>query len=179
VLLSIPERIETERLILSRLKYEDAEEIFYSYASKPEATLYVSWATHQSIKETLRFLKYAHEAWELNLDFTFGIRLKDSNRFIGSLGLINDHGKIQFGYIIAPTQWGRGYATESCRNVLPLLRDQDSVYRVWTFVDADNRASVRVLEKCGLIEEARLSKWFRFVNQGNQPKDCILFKLQL
>jgi hypothetical protein len=38
-------------------------------------------------------------------------------------------------------------------------------------------ASVRVLQKAGLVQEARLEKWFRFVNQGGQPKDCLLFKI--
>jgi len=33
-----------------------------------------------------------------------------------------------------------------------------------------------VLRKCGMVEEARLPKWFRFINQGNEPKDCILFR---
>ena len=46
--LSLPAIIRTERLLLQRLRYEDAEEIFYAYASKPEATRYVSWPTHRS-----------------------------------------------------------------------------------------------------------------------------------
>ena len=60
---------------------------------------------------------------------------------------------------------------------MPLLRTQHNVYRINTFVDAENVASANVLLKAGLIEEARLSKWFRFVNQDNEAKDCILFKL--
>jgi RimJ/RimL family protein N-acetyltransferase len=46
-------------------------------------------------------------------------------------------------------------------------------------VDADNIASAKVLRKCGLEEEAYLVKWFRFVNQANEPKNCLLFKLPL
>ncbi len=175
--LAIPETLETNRLILQRLRYEDAEELFYTYASKPEATRYVSWPTHQSLKDTRAFLNYAVPAWTKGTDYSFTIRMKDTFRLIGSFGIIHEHGKIQFGYIISPTQWGRGYASEACRKVLQVLRVLPEIYRIGTFVDAENLASIRVLEKCGLEQEAFLSKWFRFVNQGNEPKDCILFKL--
>ncbi len=175
--LQLPEKIETERLYLQRLRYEDAEEIFYTYASKAEATRYVLWPTHKSIRDTQQFLRYAVNAWTAGVDFTYGIRLKDSHRLIGSIGIINDQGKIQFGYILSPTQWGKGFATETCRAVLKELQKHPEVYRIGTMVDTENLASIRVLQKCGLREEARLPNWLRFINQNNLPKDCILFSL--
>lgn len=174
-----PEHFETERLNLYRLKYEDAAEIFYTYASKPEATRFMSWPTHQSLQDTRSFLNYAVAGWRLGVDYSFAIRLKGSNRFIGSCGAMNDNGKIQFGYVLTPTHWGQGYATEVCIRLMAILKSFPEVYRVSTFVDSENVASVRVLLKSGLIEEARLPQWFRFINQGNEPKDCILFRLPL
>ena len=94
--LVIPAQIETERLALARLKYEEAEEIFYTYASKPEATKYMSWPTHTDLKDTRAFLNYAVSGWNAGTDYSFGIRLKQFNRFIGSCGLLNDQGKVQF-----------------------------------------------------------------------------------
>src|SRR5688500_20309478 len=97
--LSMPATVETERLLLQRLRYEDAEEIFYAYASKPEATRFLSWATHQSVDETRSYLKYAVESWNFGTDYAYSIRLK--NRIlIGSIGVVNDDGKIQLGYVI-------------------------------------------------------------------------------
>lgn len=177
VLLDLPVQIETGRLLLQRLRYEDAEEIFYTYASKPEATTYVSWPTHQSLQDSRTYVKYAVDAWTMGLDFTFTIRLKESARMIGTFGVINDDGKIQFGYILSPSMWGQGYATEACRAIIDILKTQRTLHKIWTFVDAENIASIRVLQKSGLVEEARLAKWFRFINQGNEPKDCIIFKL--
>ncbi|MCU0397603.1 MAG: GNAT family N-acetyltransferase [Cyclobacteriaceae bacterium] len=177
--LNLPEKIESDRLLILRLRYEDAEEIFYTYASKEEATRFVSWPTHQSVKDTHQYLRYAVKAWNAGVDFAYGIRLKETNRLIGSIGIVNDQGKVQFGYVLSPTQWGNGYATEACHSMINVLRKTPGIYRIGTLVDADNHASVRVLQKCGLTEEARLTKWFRFVNQQNEPKDCILFKLEL
>jgi ribosomal-protein-alanine N-acetyltransferase len=177
--LNLPERIETDRLIISRLRYEDAEELFYTYASKPEATRFMSWPTHQSLKDTRSFLSYAIKAWADGADYSFSVRLKESNRLIGSFGIIHDEGKIQFGYVFSPTQWNKGYATEVCRKMMSIVKAQEGVYRVFTFVDVENTPSLKVLLKSGLEEEARLVKWFRFVNQGNEPKDCFLYRLSL
>jgi [ribosomal protein S5]-alanine N-acetyltransferase len=177
--LVLPEKIETPRLVLARLRYEDAEEIFYTYASKDEATRYVSWPTHQSVKDTHAFLRYAVKAWNAGVDYTYTIRQKETNRLVGSIGVMNDQGKIQFGYIISPTQWGKGFATEACRAVLDELIKNTGIYRIGTIVDTENAASIRVLQKCGLVEEACLPNWFRFVNQNNQPKDCFLFVLNV
>ncbi len=179
LVLDMPEKIETDRLILNRLRHEDAEEIFYSYASKPEATKYLSWATHDSVDKTRAFVQYADNSWRLGLDYTFAIRMKRSGRLIGSFGVVHEEGKVQFGYVISPSEWGRGFATEACLAMMGVLRGFSSLHRVGTFVDAENVASVKVLEKCGLVEEARLPSWFRFVNQGNRPKDCVLFRLDL
>lgn len=175
----MPERLETERLVLQRLRYEDASEIFYTYASKIESTKFMTWPTHQSLRDTTDFLKYAVSSWRTKTDFSYSVRLKNSNRLIGSCGILNDQGKIQFGYVFGPLHWGQGYATETCRKLVEELRKVPEVYRVNTFVDTENIASVKVLRKSGLEEEAILLKWFRFVNQGNEPKDCILFKLPL
>lgn len=176
--LRMPPRIETERLLLQRLKYEDAEEIFYAYASKPEATRYLSWATHESVDDTRLFLKSIIDSWDYGAGYSYSIRLKN-NVLIGSIGILHDNGKVQIGYVISPSHWKKGYTTEALSALLNILRNTKEIYRIGTFVDADNAASIRVLEKCGMSEEARLEKWFRFVNQGNQPKDCILFRFLL
>jgi len=175
--LLLPERIETNRLLLQRLRYEDAEEIFYTYASKPEATKYMSWPTHEGIRDTRDYLIYAVRGWNLGIDYSYGIRVKETNQFIGSFGVLNEAGKLQFGYIFSPTQWGKGFATEVCKAMMPMLKIQLGVFRIGTFVDAENVASAKVLLNSGLIEEARLTKWFRFVNQNNEARDCLLFKL--
>lgn len=177
--LPIPVQIKTERLVLQRFRQEDAEEIFYTYASKLAATKFMSWPTHESIKDTRDYLKYAIRGWKNDVDYSFGIRLKSGNRLIGACGLVNDQGKIQFGYVLGPGHWGNGFATEATNALLDQIKNIKSVYRINTFADVENAASIKVLEKCGLVKEVVLEKWFRFPNQNNQPKDCFLFRLPL
>jgi ribosomal-protein-alanine N-acetyltransferase len=176
-MLDLPDKIESERILLERLRYEFAEEIFFAYASKPEATKYVSWPTHRGIDDTRDYLKSAIAGWKEGTDYAYAIRVKPSGQLIGSIGCINEGGKVQFGYILSPSYWNRGMATEACQLLLPALRRQKEIYRIWTFTDVDNVASQRVLLKCGLVEEARLTGWYRFINQNDTPQDCILFKV--
>ena len=49
----LPE-LETDRLLLRKMRLEDAEAMF-AYASDPEVTRYVLWDTHGSIEEYENF----------------------------------------------------------------------------------------------------------------------------
>lgn len=173
--LDLPERIVTSRLVLQRLRYEDAEEIFYTYASKPDVTKYMSWPTHQSVDDTRAFLRYAVSGWYEGIDYSYSVRLRSNNKLIGSFGVVNENGKLQFGYIFSTHYWNQGYATEVCRDMMPRLAAQPGVFRIGTYVDTENSASLHVLRKAGLTEEGVLRQWMRFPNQDNKPKDCVAF----
>ncbi len=175
--LPFPESVLVGMLCLRRLRYEDAEEIFFTYASKSEATRFLSWPTHQSLADTRRFLRQAVSAWNAGLDYTYAIRLAGTNRLAGSIGAIVKGSEVQVGYVVSPALWGRGIATAACGVVSSLLKKMSPVTRVWTFVDAENVASMRVLEKCGWLRSELKPAYFAFVNQGNRLKDCYEFTL--
>lgn len=174
--LPMPDQFYTDRLGVFRFRHEDAEEIFYTYASKPEATKFVAWVTHRNLVDTRHYLAATIGGWKAGIDYSYGIRLPN-RRLIGSCGIINDHGAIQFGYILSPSQWGNGYATEVCRALMGILKSMREVSTIGTFTDADNVASGRVLIKSGLHMVERREKWFSFVNQGNAMKDCMIYRL--
>ena len=175
----MPEVIETSRMTLRRPRYEDAEEIFYAYASKLEATKHLSWPTHRTTDDTKVFLNFAMQGWRDDKDYTYVIVLRSNRQIIGSFGLVHESGKVQFGYVLSPLYWNQGLATEACLAVMQVLARKPQLYRVSTFVDAENLSSIRVLSKVGFVKEATLSKWFRFVNQNNLPKDCVLLYIPL
>ena len=71
---------------------------------------------------------------------------------------------MQVGYVLGPLHWGKGYATEAAQKLITLLLAQPGIYKIGSFVDSDNQASVRVLEKCGFVVEAVLKDWWQFPN---------------
>ena len=67
---------------------------------------------------------------------------------IGSVGLGEDEGEVEMGYWLAPSHWGKGYATEAARGVIEVARMLGySRLRAGHFVD--NPASGKVLRKVG------------------------------
>ncbi|MBN8578186.1 MAG: GNAT family N-acetyltransferase [Cytophagales bacterium] len=173
--MDIPERIETKRLVLLRLQLTDAEEMFYTYSSKPASTRFVVWPMHQSVHDARAYLARTRVGWDQGIDFSFSIRLKDTNRLLGACGFLIDNGNAQIGYVLGPVHWLQGYATEACNALVALLKVQPWVKSITSFVDAENAASVRVLQKCGFAVATLVKDFYRFPNQQNRCKDCWVF----
>jgi RimJ/RimL family protein N-acetyltransferase len=55
----------------------------------------------------------------------------------------------EIGYHTINSMAGRGYATEAVRAFLPVMMDRLGLTQVAGICDAENIASIRVLEKCG------------------------------
>ena len=81
----LPE-LETERLLLRKLRLSDAEAVF-AYASDSEVTRYVLWDTHGSIEDSENFLRFANEGYERGDFGGWGLVLKASGAFVGTCGM--------------------------------------------------------------------------------------------
>lgn len=87
------------------------------------------------------------------------IELADGGEIIGDVYLSKDaelHGTTEVGYVIHPDHAGHGYATEAVQETLRIGFEEWQVHRIFARVDEDNIASVRVCEKLGMRQEARL-----------------------
>lgn len=77
--------------------------------------------------------------------------------YAGYVQLVPIEGGWEIGYHTVKAMAGRGYATEAVRAFLPVMMDKLALTEVAGICDAENKASIRVLEKCG----------FRRVFEGN------------
>ena len=64
---------------------------------------------------------------------------------------LNADGSVEIGYGISEIKQGNGYATEAVNAAVTWALKQPGVFRVEAETEPDNRASQRVLEKCGFI----------------------------
>jgi ribosomal-protein-alanine N-acetyltransferase len=62
-------------------------------------------------------------------------------------GLPDESGAVELGYGVNPSYHSRGYATEMARTLVEWALTQSAVARVTAECLADNKASIRVLEK--------------------------------
>ena len=78
------------------------------------------------------------------------IECKDGSH-VGDLSFkgVSADGSVEIGYGIGETQRGHGYATEAVDAAVMWALQQPGITRVEAETDPDNRASQRVLEKCG------------------------------
>ena len=61
--------------------------------------------------------------------------------------------EIEVGYILKPSAWGKGYATEICRRLLEFAFTDSPMKEVVACIDDRNSASRNVLLKSGMEEE--------------------------
>ncbi|QPC45104.1 GNAT family N-acetyltransferase [Kaustia mangrovi] len=58
--------------------------------------------------------------------------------------------QIEVGYLLVPSAWGQGFATEICARLLQFAFEETSLSEVVATTDPDNRKSQHVLTKCGM-----------------------------
>jgi RimJ/RimL family protein N-acetyltransferase len=130
--------------------------------SDPQVTRYIGGRPFTVEEIWARMLRYAGH-WAL-LGFGYWvIRERDSGRFVGEAGFADFHRDIdppldapEIGWVLVPSAWGRGFATEAVR-ALTAWSDAQLAPRTVCIINPENRASIRVAEKCGFQEQARPS----------------------
>jgi RimJ/RimL family protein N-acetyltransferase len=170
----VPEILTTERLTLRRPALTDAADV-YAYAHDLEVTRYLVWPTHTEIKDSIAFLEACGPRWEAGDEYCWGITITPEARVVGSIGCRVREYTADFGYVLHRAHWGCGYATEAAQAVVTWLRTLPGICRIWATCDAENLASVRVLEKTGLSCEGRLRRSTVRPNLSPTPRDTLVF----
>lgn len=151
-------QLVTQRLVLREFELEDWREVL-RYQCDPRHMRYYPWSARHA-EDVQRCLNecVARQADEPRSIFQVAITLPaEGSKLIGSCGVrVNDFARQEgnIGYELNPEYWRRGYATEAAGAVMRFGFDQLRLHRIWAQCNADNRASVRVLEKLGMRCEA-------------------------
>lgn len=98
--------------------------------------------------------------------YQLAVVLRAEGRLIGTCGIrmeTTESWRASIGYEIAPTYWGKGYATEAARTIVAFGFRELRLHRIWARCVAENAASYRVLEKVGMQREGRLreEEWMK------------------
>lgn len=156
-----PPTLETPRLILRPLSEDDAVDVFL-YSSNPNITRYTLFNTHESIDDTLIFLRdYAASRYTAKEPDPLGITMKSdpTKSVIGAVGAFwhsKKDGIMEIGYALAEPYWGRGIIVEACTELIDFLFRFYELNRLQARVIEDNQGSVRVAEKLGMSLDGTL-----------------------
>lgn len=167
--------LETERLRLRELRYEDGSDI-YAYFNKDVAKYYDWWPT--SVADGRGFVRYFKTGYQEELSIRWAITLKPNDRIIGSCGFSDFYrfSLCELGYELYKEYWGQGIMKEALRAIIPFGFNEIGIHRIQASVFPGNQASIHLLESLGFQTEGLLRE-FIYVKYRNQWEDCLLLAL--
>jgi len=164
--------LETERLLLRRIRRDDTPDVF-EYASDPEVARYTTWEAHTSLADSEQFVTWVvngytkpdGDTWTIrgyehpeSASFSWGLVLKESGKLIGTMGMsVNRRdSRAEIGYAIGRRYWGMGLTTEATKAVIRYGFEELGLNRIEARCDPANIGSARVMEKAGMTFEGVL-----------------------
>lgn len=145
-------------ITLRPFKLTDADDLM-SYAGDDQVTRHLRWKTLTSKDEASTFIT------DVCIPHPWRRSICIDNRSIGFISVFpgsgEDRCRADIGYAIAVRYWGQGIATQAMKIAVPqVFKDLPGLVRLQAFVDVENKASQRVLEKVGFQKEGILRKYF-------------------
>jgi RimJ/RimL family protein N-acetyltransferase len=150
--------IETDRLTLRRYVENDYDDLL-KLQSNPDVTRFLLYdvRTPEQVKETL-----TGRLADVPMDtdgqaLTVAVVLRDTGQHLGEVTLFMnsvEHRTGELGYVFHPESHGHGYAAEASVELLRLGFEELGLHRIIARLDARNTASVKLLERLGLRQEA-------------------------
>jgi ribosomal-protein-alanine N-acetyltransferase len=91
----------------------------------------------------------------------WSVRLRENGQCIGLVELARHHDRedIEVSYQFLPTSWGTGLATEAVSAVIGYCFDELRLERLVAETQAANLPSRRLLERCGMREFKKVSRF--------------------
>lgn len=167
--------LETERLRLRELRYEDGPDIC-AYFNEDVARYYDWWPA--TVADGRGFVRYFRHGYQEELSIRWAITLKPSDKIIGSCGFSDFYrfSLCELGYELAKEYWGKGIMKEALQAIIPFGFNEIGIHRIQASVFPENQASIRLLETLGFQKEGLLRE-FLYVKHRNQWEDCVLLAL--
>jgi ribosomal-protein-serine acetyltransferase len=170
LLLRIPTEFSSERLSFRSYRPGDGA-MYYEMLQANWDHLFeflpADWLSAHNAEDVESILRSRIAEWNLRNLFLFGIWEKATGIYVGESYLANPNWEVprlEVGYFIVEASTGKGYATEAARATIRFAFEHMQVGRVELQVAADNPASLRVAERCGLTFEGRFRQRHRKKN---------------
>jgi RimJ/RimL family protein N-acetyltransferase len=148
-----PRTTVTERLTLSAMTPEDADDLFPIF-SDPDGWWYAPEDRHATPDTSRSFCERAAARWETDGLSYWTARRTADGAAIGCGGVQRHRsGSWNLSYRVATAEQGNGYATELAAAAIAAARAVDPSVPVIAWIAANNGPSRRVAERLGLREQ--------------------------
>lgn len=144
--------LETPRLALRHLSEDDAEWML-ELLNDPDWLRYIGDRGVRTPEDARGYLVRGPVAMYERAGFgLWAVERKEDGAPIGICGLVDREGldDVDVGFAFMPRFRSQGYAHEAAAATMEYGREALGIGRIVAIVSADNRASIRLLEKLGL-----------------------------
>ncbi|MFV8361393.1 GNAT family N-acetyltransferase [Flavobacterium sp. LS1P3] len=152
--------LETERLLLRRVDFNDTKEIF-ALRSNPETMKYIPRPLVKTDEDALEHIAMIDSKIDSNEGINWAITLKDNSKLIGIIGhyrIKPEHYRAEIGYMLLPEYHGKGIVSEAVREAVKYGFNNMNLHSIEAIIAPENYASAKVLEKNGFVKEAHLKE---------------------
>lgn len=147
------EELKTARLLLRRVRREDAQDYYERVGRREAVTRYMFWEPHQDISVAVASIEKALSRYETGKCYRWAIALQDDDCLIGIIELLKfdeERNTCSFAYMLGDDYWGKGYATEALKAALGFAFEMLQLDAVEGEHFAPNAASGAVMRKAGM-----------------------------
>ncbi|HEY1062654.1 MAG TPA: GNAT family N-acetyltransferase [Daejeonella sp.] len=154
--------LKSERIHIRSILYSDLEAI-HNLHSLSETDRFNTLGIPENIEQTAAIINLwlSENNKEKIQKFTFAVELIEGKKFIGLIALNLGKEKFQTAevwYKFHPAFWNKGYATEALKKIIDFGFKELKLYRIEAGCAIENIASIKVLEKVGMIREGQKRK---------------------
>lgn len=121
----------------------------------------ITLAQNKTIEASVKYILDKNDQRKSKTEFTFGIKSKTNNTIVGLLILKNLNWGFKRGelaYCIDEIYQGRGWITKAIMKITSFALNDLGLKTLEIIVHKENRASMRVAEKCGFLWKETLLK---------------------
>ncbi len=162
----------TDRLEFREWHLQDLDR-FHVICSDPRVMRYVGDGRVWSQEQTSQFIQAATKMLR-NCGYCQWALIHKANRqLIGYCGLAKSDELPEIGWRLSPEYWGQGLATEAAQAVLNHGLLAIGCSQIIATVQAENTASIRVIEKLGMSPSRRMDRMGREVVVYTADKKCL------
>lgn len=169
--------LETSRLLLRRLGFEDVYDYYERLGSDGEVTKYLPQEPHQDIGESLSFIEQTQMRYEEGNCWLWAIAERETEELVGLIELTaldETEQCCSFVCMIAGGWWNRGYAGEAAKAVFRFAFEELGLRSVRAEHFAVHAAAAGFLRKAGMTRTG--IRPGRYEKQG-QHHDAVTWEL--
>jgi RimJ/RimL family protein N-acetyltransferase len=178
--MTLPDHLETERLLLRRWRTDDREPFARMNADPRVMEFFPKRLTREESDASVDRIEAHFQNHGFGL---WAVEIPEQAPFIGFVGMTAPRFEaaftpcIEIGWRLAAEYWGRGYATEGARGALAFGFDTIGLDEIVSFTVPANARSRRVMEKIGMVHCPEEDFEHPLVPEGHPLRRHVLYRI--